>query len=203
MITNIVVPTDGSDHAKKACDLAGDLAAKYGAAVTILHVMMSDASLDQLQLLATEHGADEALMKQIEELVQLPMESFSYGSDAVPMSVPVPPGGSDCYRRTRNRRSAQGNVRKGGREYLRSDGRRPCRWRDHRRRRTHRRRHDHHGQPRTRQSERYAGRKRIPQGEQPVAGNLRDGQIAFATPAFRCLRKHLPPGLRPCEQGIF
>jgi nucleotide-binding universal stress UspA family protein len=90
MITNIVVPTDGSDHAKKACDLAGDLAAKYGAAVTILHVMMSDASLDQLQLLATEHGADEALMKQIEELVQLPMESFSYGSDAVPMSVPVP-----------------------------------------------------------------------------------------------------------------
>ncbi len=90
MITKIIVPTDGSDHASKACQLAGDLAAKYGAAVTILHVLMSDASLDQLRKLAEDFGADDALRKSIEELIELPLETFAYGSDTVPVSIPVP-----------------------------------------------------------------------------------------------------------------
>lgn len=39
MIKNILVPTDGSNHAKKAIDYASDLASKYGATVHLMHVI--------------------------------------------------------------------------------------------------------------------------------------------------------------------
>ena len=39
MIETILVPTDGSDHAKAAVTLAADLSQKYGAKVIVLHVM--------------------------------------------------------------------------------------------------------------------------------------------------------------------
>jgi nucleotide-binding universal stress UspA family protein len=39
MFRNLLVPVDGSDHAHKAVEIAGDLASKYGARVTVLHVV--------------------------------------------------------------------------------------------------------------------------------------------------------------------
>ena len=90
MITNIIVPTDGSDHAVKACTLAGDIASKYGASVTVLHVLLSDASIDQIQTLAKSFGADKALMKEIDRLIALPMETLAFGGDTVPVMIPVP-----------------------------------------------------------------------------------------------------------------
>lgn len=38
MFTTILHPTDGSEHARKALAVAADLAARYGAAVVVLHV---------------------------------------------------------------------------------------------------------------------------------------------------------------------
>ena len=38
MLTTILVPTDGSDHANRAVSLAADLATKYG--VVLLHVLL-------------------------------------------------------------------------------------------------------------------------------------------------------------------
>ena len=40
MFKTLVVATDGSDHADKAVAVAGDLAAKYSANMTLLHVLM-------------------------------------------------------------------------------------------------------------------------------------------------------------------
>ncbi len=40
MITNIVVPVDGSKHSVKAVELASDLASKYDASITLLHVLL-------------------------------------------------------------------------------------------------------------------------------------------------------------------
>jgi len=39
MIENILVAVDGSAHAHAAVDMAGEIAAKFGARVTLLHVM--------------------------------------------------------------------------------------------------------------------------------------------------------------------
>lgn len=44
MIGNILVAVDGSDHARKAVEFAADLAEKYGAKITLLHVMSSPGS---------------------------------------------------------------------------------------------------------------------------------------------------------------
>lgn len=41
MISNILIPVDGSEHSKKALELGGDLAKKYGAAVHLVHVTES------------------------------------------------------------------------------------------------------------------------------------------------------------------
>ncbi len=40
MIKKILVPTDGSEHATKAVRFAADLAAKYGAEIVLLHVLL-------------------------------------------------------------------------------------------------------------------------------------------------------------------
>ncbi|MCP4319867.1 MAG: universal stress protein [Hyphomicrobiales bacterium] len=49
-IKNILVPTDGSDHADKAVDLASDIAVKYGAALILLYVTCRGPSLEKLRL---------------------------------------------------------------------------------------------------------------------------------------------------------
>ena len=48
-IKTVLVPTDGSDHAAKALDLASDVSAKYGAKLILLYAARSDASLDRLR----------------------------------------------------------------------------------------------------------------------------------------------------------
>ena len=45
MIKTILVPTDGSGHAKKAVDLAAEIAEKYGARLVILHVLLRHTGL--------------------------------------------------------------------------------------------------------------------------------------------------------------
>ncbi len=40
MLNTIIVATDGSPYAEKAVDLAADLAAKYGARIVLLHVLL-------------------------------------------------------------------------------------------------------------------------------------------------------------------
>ena len=39
MIKKILVPTDGSDHARKAIEIASDIALKYAAMICLLHVV--------------------------------------------------------------------------------------------------------------------------------------------------------------------
>ncbi len=48
-IKTILVPTDGSDHAGKAVDLASEIAGKYGAKLVLLYVMWRGPSLEELR----------------------------------------------------------------------------------------------------------------------------------------------------------
>ena len=58
MFKNVLVATDGSDHANKAVDLASDMAAKYGAALTVLSVIESGALTEDAKRLAAQKGID-------------------------------------------------------------------------------------------------------------------------------------------------
>ncbi len=58
MFKNILVATDGSDHANKAVDLAADMAAKNSAGLTVLSVIKSGALTEDARRLAREKGVD-------------------------------------------------------------------------------------------------------------------------------------------------
>jgi nucleotide-binding universal stress UspA family protein len=59
MIKNILLATDGSSQASNALDLAIDLAAKYGASLTLVHVLTHDHPAAELQrMLKVEHLDD-------------------------------------------------------------------------------------------------------------------------------------------------
>jgi len=56
MLKKILVSTDGSDHAGKALALASDLAAKYGAELIILHVLLRGHLPEELRRLVEVEG---------------------------------------------------------------------------------------------------------------------------------------------------
>jgi nucleotide-binding universal stress UspA family protein len=61
MIRTIMLATDGSDHARRAAEWAGDLAAKYGAEVVVAHVMVNRKVPEALRRMAEiEHLVEPA-----------------------------------------------------------------------------------------------------------------------------------------------
>jgi len=66
MITNILVPVDGSEHSKKALELACDLADKYDAQIHVLHVILSPEAKHTLVLGGAAVTVD-ASKEEIEE----------------------------------------------------------------------------------------------------------------------------------------
>ena len=71
MIKKILCPTDGSEHADKAVDLASDLAAKYGAELVLMHVLMHNASIEDLQRFAEVEGLAKDVRPEMERLLDL------------------------------------------------------------------------------------------------------------------------------------
>jgi nucleotide-binding universal stress UspA family protein len=56
MFKTILVPTDGSEHAKKAVILAADIADKYDSCMVVLHVLSKDPLPESLvRMAASEH----------------------------------------------------------------------------------------------------------------------------------------------------
>jgi len=82
MTHNLLVAVDGSDHSMKAAALAGELSAKLGAPLTIVHVLMHGRPVDELARMAeVEHVLDglssqqepshATLPRTVDELMQL------------------------------------------------------------------------------------------------------------------------------------
>lgn len=72
MIRKILVPTDGSDHAKKAIDYACDLGLKYGATVYLLHIVHKSGLPKKLLEVIEEHKKVERvdlLLREIGERI--------------------------------------------------------------------------------------------------------------------------------------
>ena len=68
MFTKILFPTDGSDHANKALDLAIDMAKKYAAELVILHVPHGSENIDALRRFAEIEGLAPHVNKEIDRL---------------------------------------------------------------------------------------------------------------------------------------
>lgn len=74
MFTKILVATDGSTHANKAVDLATDLAAKYGAALTVMSVMEGGRLSEDAKRLAHEKGIDMGPLAEVADIAALAPE---------------------------------------------------------------------------------------------------------------------------------
>ena len=68
MFTRILFPTDGSDHAYKALDLAIDMAKKYDAELVILHVPHGSEDIEALRRFAEIEGLAPHINKEIDRL---------------------------------------------------------------------------------------------------------------------------------------
>jgi nucleotide-binding universal stress UspA family protein len=90
MIKTIVVPTDGSAHAKKAIDLAADMAGKYGARMVILHVMMRHTSESDIEILSKENAMPASLEEKFKDLRESYLEMAAASYDAGPIAILVP-----------------------------------------------------------------------------------------------------------------
>lgn len=57
-IKTIVVPVDGSDHSSKAVSLAAEIANKYGAKLSLLHVLLTGPVPDNIRKLSDKEGPE-------------------------------------------------------------------------------------------------------------------------------------------------
>lgn len=71
MFNKILCPTDGSDHAYKALDLAIDLAKKYDAELIVLHVPHHSEDIDALRRFAEIEGLAPHVNPEIDRLRSL------------------------------------------------------------------------------------------------------------------------------------
>lgn len=90
MIRTILVPTDGSEHANKAVDLAADIASKYGAKMIILHALLRHASAEELKASLAGKKIRDELAKRINELCQATITAAAAAFQGYPAPVPIP-----------------------------------------------------------------------------------------------------------------
>ena len=89
MIKKIIVPTDGSEHANKAIDLAADLAATYDSDIVVLHVLLRYQSVFDLLGLAKSLQADKAIIDKLEELSDASVQAAASAYEGI-VSIPAP-----------------------------------------------------------------------------------------------------------------
>ena len=87
MFETILVPTDGSDHANRAIDIAAQLADSFEARIIILHVLLSNASAPDIIALCKRLSGPAELIDKLDALESNPANSTTtYGP--VPARVP-------------------------------------------------------------------------------------------------------------------
>lgn len=87
---NIIVATDGSDHADKAVALASDLAARYRARLTILHNYLTAADSATLRKLANRRALGSGLSKLLDTYEIDAQTMMMADSEAMPYPILAP-----------------------------------------------------------------------------------------------------------------
>lgn len=87
MIKKILVPTDGSDHARKAIEIGSDIALKYAATLCLLHVVSPPVIFHEGAFPAME-GMLKLLEEDAQKIVEeAERETKKYGVKDVQSSV--------------------------------------------------------------------------------------------------------------------
>lgn len=89
MINTIIVPTDGSDHAGRAVEMAAEIAARFGARVVVLQALLHHTGTAELKRICEETGTDPEVVGRLDELENAMLDATAAGYAPVP--VPVPP----------------------------------------------------------------------------------------------------------------
>ena len=89
MIKCILVPTDGSAHAKKAVLLASDIAEKYGARLVLLHVALQGATADEMNRLVDVKKLPKSAREIVSRFARIQRAAMSM-PESVGVSIPVP-----------------------------------------------------------------------------------------------------------------
>jgi nucleotide-binding universal stress UspA family protein len=89
MIKTILVPTDGSDHARKALALACGFAEKYGARLVLVHVLLRDAAPDDLRAVTNVKQLPKAIRVELERVEDVPLAAASLGGGYVAPPIPT------------------------------------------------------------------------------------------------------------------
>ncbi len=74
MIERLLVAVDGSDHARRAADLAGDLAARYEAQLVVVHVLVYRRLPDAVRRMAEIEHLVEPAASPAPSLLRWPQE---------------------------------------------------------------------------------------------------------------------------------
>lgn len=81
MVRKVLIAVDGSEHARKAVEFGADLAAKYGAEVVLVHVLLrGDLSENLRHLAEVEYHTAEAGKTISEAIAKIPAARFPAAS---------------------------------------------------------------------------------------------------------------------------
>jgi nucleotide-binding universal stress UspA family protein len=99
MFKSIVVALDGSQHSGGALDNACDLAAKYGARLTLAHVLLRYASIGDVHDFAERNGFHSEIEPELKSISIAPVVVSPMGAAAASIVVPaeVLQKAGECY----------------------------------------------------------------------------------------------------------
>ena len=89
MIKTILVPTDGSNHAKEAITLACDLAAKYDARIVFLHVLLRGALAADLRNIIDVTKLPNPIRDDLDRSEEMQMSAAAAGAATAYGAVPT------------------------------------------------------------------------------------------------------------------
>ncbi len=73
-IKTILIPVDGSEHARKAVLVGAAITSKFGARVVLLHILLRNTSLEKIYELAQTQGIPSEVLERLQPITPADLE---------------------------------------------------------------------------------------------------------------------------------
>lgn len=90
MVKKVLIATDGSDHARKAVEFGSDIAAKFGAEVILVHVLLRDHLSDNLRHMAEVEFQSAEGGRQLREAIAAIPDAHFPAAELMPKDTRSP-----------------------------------------------------------------------------------------------------------------